>query len=132
MAVSGAKERIDAALQGWRDHVQPHRFGGTEYSLGDERSPRARRQLGGHSLSEDRPQSVAYSGRAEPHHILPTVAGQYLLEAASDVDRAIELLRLPLRLPTKGLRNRARLKRRWPNLLVPGHSRRLSKLKGTS
>jgi len=35
MAVSGAKERIDAALQGWSGITsQPHRFGGTEYCLG--------------------------------------------------------------------------------------------------
>jgi len=35
MAVSGAKERIDAALQGWSGITsQPHRFGGAEYCLG--------------------------------------------------------------------------------------------------
>ncbi len=34
MPVSGAKERIDAALQGWSGiTAQPHRFGGTEYRL---------------------------------------------------------------------------------------------------
>ena|ERR1700730_10788181 len=35
MGVSGAKEKIDAALQGWSGITsQPHRFGGTEYCLG--------------------------------------------------------------------------------------------------
>jgi len=32
MGVSGAKKRIDDAVQGWRDvATSPHRFGGTEY-----------------------------------------------------------------------------------------------------
>ena len=35
MGVSGAKESIDAALEGWSGiTAQPHRFGGTEYRLG--------------------------------------------------------------------------------------------------
>jgi len=39
MAVSGAKEKIDAALQGWPGITsQPHRFGGENTAWGDERS----------------------------------------------------------------------------------------------
>src|SRR6058998_2079949 len=73
MAVSGAKERIDAALQGWSGITsQPHRFGGTEYCLG-------RREIGhihGDSLVDiPFPKKVrdelVTAGRAEPHHILP-------------------------------------------------------------
>ena len=73
MLVSGAKERIDAALQGWSGITsQPHRFGGTEYCLG-------RREIGhvhGDSLvdipfpKEVRNELVT-AGRAGPHHILP-------------------------------------------------------------
>lgn len=96
MAVSGAKERIDAAVLGWPGITsQPHRFGGTEYCLG-------RREIGhvhGDSLVDiPFPKTVRNEliagGRAEPHHILP-VSGwvSIYLRQASDVDRAIELLR---------------------------------------
>ena len=69
MAVSGAKERIDAALKGWSGITsQPHRFGGTEYCLG-------RREIGhvhGDSLVDiPFPKTVrnelVADGRAEPH-----------------------------------------------------------------
>jgi hypothetical protein len=97
MAVSGAKERIDAAVQGWPGITsQPHRFGGTEYCLG-------RREIGhvhGDSLVDiPFPKTVrnelVTAGRAEPHHILPDSGWVSIyLRQASDVDRAIELLRL--------------------------------------
>src|SRR5712664_1359992 len=97
MAVSGAKERIDAALQGWSGITsQPHRFGGTEYCLG-------RREMGsvhGDSLLDIpvpktvRKELVA-GCRAEPHLILPDSGWVSIyLRQPSDVDRAIELLRL--------------------------------------
>ena len=96
MAVSGAKERIDAALQGWSGITsQPHRFEGTEYNLG-------RREIGhvhGDSLvdipftKKVRNELVA-AGRAQPHHILPDSGWVSIyLRPASDVERAIELLR---------------------------------------
>jgi len=97
MAVSGAKEKIDAAVQGWSGITsQPHRFGGTEYCLG-------RREIGhvhGDSLVDiPFPKTVrnelVTAGRAEPHHILPESGWVSIyLRQASDVDRAIELLRL--------------------------------------
>jgi len=97
MAVSGAKERIDAALRCWSAITsQPHRFGGTEYNLG-------RREIGhvhGDSLVDIpfpkrvRNELVA-AGHAEPHHILPESGWVSIyLRQASDVDRAIELLHL--------------------------------------
>ena len=76
MAVSGAKERIDAALRAWSGITsQPHRFGGREYRLG-------RREIGhvhGDSLVDiPFPKKVRNElvevGRAEPHHILPEVS----------------------------------------------------------
>ncbi len=97
MAVSGAKERIHIALQGWSGITsKPHRFGGTEYCLG-------RREIGhmhGDSLVDiPFPKKVrnelVTAGRAEPHHILPDSGWVSIyLRQASDVDRAIELLRL--------------------------------------
>jgi hypothetical protein len=97
MAVAGAKEKIDAALRSWSGVVcQPHRFGGSEYHLG-------RREIGhvhGDSLVDiPFPKKVrndlVAAGRAEPHHILPQSGWISIsLKQASDVDRAIELLRL--------------------------------------
>ena len=104
MAVSGAKERIDAALQGWSGITsQPHRFGGTEYKLG-------RREIGhvhGDSLVDiPFPKKVRSelvpAGRAEPHHILPDSGWvSIFLRQASDVDRAIELLHLSFEIATQ-------------------------------
>jgi hypothetical protein len=105
MAVSGAKEKIDAALQGWPGITsQPHRFGGTEYNVG-------RREIGhvhGDSLVDiPFPKKVrnelVTAGRAEPHHILPDSGWiSIFLRRASDVDRAIELLHLSFEIASQG------------------------------
>ena len=104
MAVSGAKKRIDKAVQGWRAvAAQPHRFGGTEYRFG-------RREIGhvhGDSLvdipfpKKVRDELVA-ARRAEPHHILPESGWVSIyLRQPSDVDRAIELLHLSYEIATQ-------------------------------
>jgi Luciferase len=108
MAVSGAKEKIDAALQGWPGITsQPHRFGGTEYCLG-------RREIGhvhGDSLVDiPFPKTVrnelVTAGRAEPHHILRDSGWvSIFLRQASDVDRAIDLLRLSFEIATVSIRS---------------------------
>src|SRR5713226_8986917 len=97
MPASGAKERIDSALQGWSGvTAQPHRFGGNEYRLG-------RLEIG--HVHGDRLVDIPFpkkirdklvaGGRGEPHHILPESGWVSIyLRQASDVDRAIELLRL--------------------------------------
>jgi len=106
MAVPGAKERIDAALQSWPGIIsQPHRFGGTEYCLG-------RREIGhvhGDSLvdipfpKKVRNELVA-AGRAEPHHILPKSGWvSIFLKQPSDVDRAIELLRVSFEIASRNV-----------------------------
>ena len=97
MGISGAKEKIHAALRDWPGITsQPHRFGGTEYCL-------ARREIGhvhGDSLVDiPFPKGIhnelVIAGRAEPHHILPESGWVSIyLRQAADVDRAIELLRL--------------------------------------
>ncbi|HKW32853.1 MAG TPA: luciferase family protein [Candidatus Acidoferrum sp.] len=104
MAVSGAKRRISDTVQGWQDVASsPHRFGGTEYRLG-------RREIGhihGDGLVDiPFPKNVRNeliaAGRAEPHHILPQSGWVSIyLREASDVDRAIELLRLSHEIATE-------------------------------
>ena len=104
MAVSGAKQRIDDAVQGWRDvATRPHRFGGTEYRF-------ERREIGhvhGDSLVDiPFPKKVrdelVTAGRAEPHHILPESGWvSIFLRQPSDVDRAIELLHLSYEMATQ-------------------------------
>jgi len=84
-------------VQSWTGITsQPHRFGGTEYNLG-------RREIGhvhGESLVDiPFPKKVRNDlvalGRAEPHHVLPDSGWvSIFLRQASDVDRAIDLLRL--------------------------------------
>jgi predicted DNA-binding protein (MmcQ/YjbR family) len=97
MSISGANEIIHQALLGW-DGVtaHPHRHGGTEYRLG-------KREIGhthGDSLVDiPFPKKVrdelVSAGRAEPLHVLSKSGWVSVnLRAATDVERAIELLRL--------------------------------------
>ena len=96
MPVSGAKQRIETALQDWAGlEAQPHRFGGTEYRLG-------RREIGhvhGDYLVDipfpkEVRNSLVAAGRAEPHHILPQSGWVSIyMKQPADVERAIELLR---------------------------------------
>lgn len=109
MAVSGAKEKIAAALHACPGVTsQPHRFGGTEYRLG-------RREIGhvhGDSLVDIpfpknvRNQLVA-ARRAEPHHVLPDSGWVSIyLREPSDLDTAIELLRLSFALASHRIAER--------------------------
>jgi luciferase-like monooxygenase len=110
MAVSGAKERIDATVRGWSGiAAQPHRFGGTEYRLG-------RREIGhvhGNSLVDipfpkNTRDELVSAGRAEPHHILPGSGWVSIhLRQAADVDRAIELMRLSFEMAGQSARRLA-------------------------
>jgi len=104
MAVAGAHEKIHAAVQKWSGVTsEPHRFGGDEYRLG-------RREIGhvhGDSLVDiPFPMSVhdelIAAARAELHHVLPESGWvSVYLRQPSDVDNAIELLRLSLELATQ-------------------------------
>jgi hypothetical protein len=87
---------INAALMQWPDVKSgKHRFGGLEWRL--------RKSEIGHIHgdaqvditfpSKIRDELVA-AGRADPHHIYPEIGITFYLNAPSDVDRAIELLRL--------------------------------------
>ena len=107
MAISGAKEKIRAALRDWPGITsRPHRLGGTEYCLG-------RREIGhihGDSLVDiPFPKEVCNdlvtAGRAEPHHVLPESGWVSIyLKQATDVDRAIELLRLSFEIAEQRVR----------------------------
>jgi hypothetical protein len=96
MMVKGASQRIRDTLLQWPGvAAYPHQFGGTEYRLD-------RREIGhihGDWLvdipfpTQVRNEIVA-AGRAEPHHVL-TESGwvSFYLREASDVEKAIGLLR---------------------------------------
>ncbi len=97
MTVPGAGEAIHAAVTSWDGiSAAPHRFGGTEYTIG-------RREIG--HIHGDRLVDIPFptrvrnelvqAGRAEPHHILPDSGWvSIFLREPPDVQRAIELLRL--------------------------------------
>jgi predicted DNA-binding protein (MmcQ/YjbR family) len=97
MSIGGADEMIHEAVVSWEGvTARPHRYGGTEYRLG-------KREIGhvhGDSLVDiPFPKKVrdelVSAGRAEPHHVLPKSGWvSVYLRASTDVERAMELLRL--------------------------------------
>ena len=109
MSISGANETIKQAVLGWDGiTAHPHRYGGTEYRLG-------KREIGhihGDSLVDiPFPKKVrdelVSAGRAEPHHVLPKSGWvSVYLRAGTDVERAVELLRLSFDLAAQKARRR--------------------------
>jgi predicted DNA-binding protein (MmcQ/YjbR family) len=97
MSIGGADVMIHEAVVSWEGvTARPHRYGGTEYRLG-------KREIGhvhGDSLVDiPFPKKVrdelVSAGRAEPHHVLPKSGWvSVYLRASTDVERAMELLRL--------------------------------------
>jgi hypothetical protein len=97
MAVRGAQELIRQAVLAWAGtSAHPHRFGGTEFRVGE------RREIGhvhGDQLV-DIPfparvrDELVNAGQAEPHHLLADSGWvSFYLRQAEDVPKAIELLR---------------------------------------
>jgi hypothetical protein len=95
MSVAGAQERISRTVLTWDGvSVQPHRFGGVEYVIGN-------REIGhihGNQLV-DLPfpkrvrDEIVAAGRAQPHHILPETGWvSVYLKQEEDVEKAIALL----------------------------------------
>ncbi len=92
-----AAERIATEVLSWEGvTAEPHRFGGTEFRLGN-------RELG--HLHADRLADLPFhrtirdmlveTGRALPHHVLPDTGWvSKPIEDADDVDEVIELFRL--------------------------------------
>ncbi|MBI3762928.1 MAG: DUF5519 family protein [Chloroflexi bacterium] len=105
MSVHGARDKIQNAVTAWPEATaHPHRFGGTEYRVGE------RREIGhihgDHLVDIPFPTKVRHelvaAGRAEPHHILPDSGWiSFYLREANDVERAIELFRLSYDVATK-------------------------------
>ena len=105
MAVTGAHERITQAVTSWQGvRALPHRFGGTEYRLGEKREI-------GHIHGDQmvdipfpvkvREQLVA-EGKAELHHILPESGWiSFYIRQPEDVERAIALFKMSYGLAQK-------------------------------
>lgn len=111
MSVHGASRAIQQTLLTWAGvKAVPHRFGGTEYRLGEKREL-------GHIHGDwlvDIPfpkkvrDEVVAAGRAEPHHILPDTGWvSFYLRQPEDVARAIELFQLSYNLAAKQKTKRA-------------------------
>jgi hypothetical protein len=109
MAVKGASTTIKETLLGWPQvAAEPHRFGGTEYKVGN-------REIG-HIHGDwlvDIPfptkvrDVVVAEGRAEPHHILPESGWiSFYLREAGDVQKAIALFRESYEIAMKQKANR--------------------------
>lgn len=95
--VRGAHERINAAVLTWPGtQAWPHRFGGTEFRLGETRE--IGHVHGDHLVDIPFPKrvrdAVVAAGKAEPHHLLPETGWISLyLRQPADVEQAIALLR---------------------------------------
>jgi hypothetical protein len=110
MAVQGAQEAITQMVMAWPGiTAHPHRFGGTEYRLGE------RREIGHIHGDElvDIPfpakirDALVAAGRAELHHVFPKMgAVSFWLREPADVQRAIALLRESYELALKQLARR--------------------------
>lgn len=105
MGIKGAHKTITQEVTSWEGiSTHPHRFGGTEYTLGE------RREIG-HMHGDElvdipfpvkvRDELIA-AGRAERHHILPDIpAVSFFLREPQDIERAIALLKLSYDLAVK-------------------------------
>ena len=104
MAVQNARKRIVEDVTKWEGVVaRPHRFGGTEFTLG-------KRELG--HIHEDYQADIVFpmavrdrlitEGRAEPHHILPQSGWiTFRFRRDADVELAVELFRLSYELASE-------------------------------
>lgn len=104
MTIKGAQQTITSAVTQWANvEAHPHRFGGTEYRIGQ-------REVGhihGDTMV-DIPfptkirQELVETGRAEPHHLLPDSGWiSFYIRHPADVPKAIDLLRLSYDLAMK-------------------------------
>lgn len=112
MSVRGAREKIHDAVLGWpQTTARPHRFGGTEYRLGNREIGHVH---GDYLVDIPFPKKVrdelVMASRAQPHHILPESGWvSFYIEDAVDVEQAVELLRLSFDLANqKRIINRVR------------------------
>ena len=98
MAITGASDRITQAVTAWQGiHALPHRFGGTEYRLGEKRE--IGHIHGDHMVDIPFPvkvrEQLVAEGKADLHHILPESGWiSFYIRQPEDVDRAIALFRM--------------------------------------
>ena len=101
MAIVGAREAIRQAVLSWAGvTAHPHRFGGTEFRLGNREISHVH---GDYLVDIPFPTKVrnelVAAGRAQPHHVLPESGWvSFYIQTAADVERAVELLRLSFEL----------------------------------
>jgi hypothetical protein len=98
MAISGAHERITQEVTSWQGaYALPHRFGGTEYRLGEKRE--IGHIHGDHMVDIPFPvkmrEQLVAEGKAELHHILPESGWiSFYIRQPEDVEQAIALFKL--------------------------------------
>lgn len=96
MSVRGARQQIVQAALSWPGvDAHPHRFGGTEFRLGNREIGHVH---GDHLVDIPFPtrvrQEVVAVGQAQPHHVLPESGWvSVYLRQPRDVEGAIALLR---------------------------------------
>ena len=105
MAISGARERITQEVTSWQGiQALPHRFGGTEYRLGEKRE--IGHIHGDHMVDIPFPvkvrEQLVAEGKAERHHILPESGWiSFYIRQLEDVDRAIVLFKMSYNIAQK-------------------------------
>jgi Family of unknown function (DUF5519) len=98
MAIEGARERITQEVTSWQGiQALPHRFGGTEYRLGQKRE--IGHIHGDHMVDIPFPvkvrQQLVAEGKAELHHLLPESGWiSFYIRQPEDVERAIVLFKM--------------------------------------
>ena len=98
MSISGAQTRVTQVVASWQGiQALPHRFGGTEYRLGEKRE--IGHIHGDHMVDIPFPvkvrEQLVAEGKAELHHLLPGSGWiSFYIRQADDVDRAIALFKL--------------------------------------
>ena len=98
MSISGAQAHITQTVTSWQGiQALPHRFGGTEYRLGQKRE--IGHIHGDHMVDIPFPvkvrEQLVAEGKAEFHHLLPESGWiSFYIRQPDDVDRAIVLFKL--------------------------------------
>ncbi|MBZ0321399.1 MAG: DUF5519 family protein [Anaerolineae bacterium] len=104
MAIKGAQQTITATVTQWEGvEAHPHRFGGTEYRIGQREVGHIH---GDTMIDIPFPTKIRHelveAGRAEAHHILPDSGWiSFYIRHPDDVQRAIDLFRLSYDLAMK-------------------------------
>jgi hypothetical protein len=94
--VKGAQKRIVEALSSWKDvAAAPHRFGGTEFRLGNQELGHVHGDYQADiAFPMDVRNKLVEEGKAEPHHVLPRSGWiTFRFRNDGDVENAIDLFR---------------------------------------